>query len=131
MPPFHCSGAMYAGVPSSAPVAVIPGSAPGVPLDSAVPGASGGRTDAAIGSRRIGSSTWASRASPKSVTTIRPCRLRSTLCGLKSRCTMPAACAAASPRPAARNAAMISNGRRRSARSQSASVSPSISSIAT
>ena len=59
------------------------------------------------------------RASPKSVTAIRPSRLRSTLCGLKSRWTSPAACAAASPRPAARNAATISAGVRCAALSHS------------
>jgi hypothetical protein len=117
---------MYAGVPSSEPVAVIPVSELGVLSGNATPVGSD-RVD----SRCAGRSTWASRASPKSVTTIRPVRLRSTLCGLKSRCTMPAAWAAASPRPAARNAAMISAGRRFAARSQSTSVSPWISSIAT
>ena len=39
-----------------------------------------------------------SRASPKSVTRTRPSRPTRTLSGLKSRCTSPAACAAASPR---------------------------------
>ena len=49
------------------------------------------------------------RASPKSVTSTRPSRLRSTLCGLKSRCTSPAACAAASPRPPPSTAAQTSS----------------------
>src|SRR5688572_20846330 len=40
-----------------------------------------------------------SRASPKSVTSTRPSLPMSTLSGLKSRCTRPAACAAARPRP--------------------------------
>ena len=48
------------------------------------------------------------RARPKSVTSTRPARSTSTLSGLKSRWTMPAACAAASPRPAARTRPMIS-----------------------
>ncbi len=42
------------------------------------------------------------RASPKSSTFTCPSAAIITLCGLKSRCTSPAACAAASPRPAAR-----------------------------
>ena len=47
-----------------------------------------------------GRSTATERASPKSVTKTRPSRATSTLSGLKSRWTSPAACAAASPAPA-------------------------------
>ena len=46
--------------------------------------------------RQVGSSASA-RARPKSVTSARPSLAISTLSGLKSRWTMPAACAAASP----------------------------------
>ena len=118
-------------MPSSEPVTVSPASALDEP---AAPDAAGGAEPAPIGrvaSSATGSAPWASRASPKSVTTIRPSRLRSTLCGLKSRWTMPAAWAAASPRPAATNASTIAAVGRRSARSHSASDSPWISSIAT
>jgi hypothetical protein len=115
---------MYAGVPSSEPVWVSPTSELGVPVAVALPI---GRVTSSAG----GSEDSASRASPKSVTTIRPSRLRSTLWGLKSRWTMPAAWAAASPRPAAVNASRIAASGRRVARSHSARVSPWISSIAT
>jgi len=105
----------------------MPVNGPGVLVGNAIIRAELG----SVASSCAGRSAWASRARPKSVTTIRPCRLRSTLCGLKSRWTMPAAWAAASPRPAAMNAATISAARRFSERSQSARVSPRISSIAT
>ena len=48
------------------------------------------------------------RARPKSVTRTRPSPPIRTLSGLKSRCTRPAACAAASPRPAATKTRRIS-----------------------
>ena len=72
----------------------------------------------------------ADRASPKSVTRTRPSSPTSTLSGLKSRWTMPAACAAASPRPACTNTRRISR-HGRGVSSQRASVAPSTSSIAT
>src|SRR5690606_24343851 len=56
----------------------------------------------AASSSSDGIETWlgSARASPKSSTRTRPSGLTSTLSGLKSRCTSPALCAAASPRPA-------------------------------
>ena len=48
------------------------------------------------------------RASPKSATLTTPSLRTSTLAGLKSRCTRPTRCAAASPRPAATITATIS-----------------------
>ncbi|TMQ22515.1 MAG: hypothetical protein E6J90_12365 [Deltaproteobacteria bacterium] len=106
---------MYAGVPIAVPGKV---NAPSSALD-------GRRTSPGSGA---GPSPVA-RASPKSVTTTRPRRSISTLGGLKSRWTIPAAWAAARPRPAATIAAMIaSRGWPRD--SHAAMVSPSISSIA-
>ena len=69
------------------------------------------------------------RARPKSVTRARPSAPMSTLSGLKSRCTRPAACAAASPRPAPRNSVRISR-QLRVGRSHALSVPASTSSIA-
>ena len=71
-------------------------------------------------------------AMPKSVMRTRPSSPTSMLAGLMSRCTSPAACAAASPRPAAtyRSSTARTAGRR-SRSSQRASVSPSTNSIAT
>jgi hypothetical protein len=67
--PSTCSGAMYAGVPSGVPMVLT-------------------------ASCCTGSAT---RAMPKSVMTTRPSLPSSTLSGLRSRCTTPAACAAPSP----------------------------------
>ena len=83
---------MYAGVPSSAPVFVTTRARPPPPPP---------RRRRSPAARRP--PPQRSRASPKSVTRTRPSRPTSTFSGLKSRCTRPAACAAASPRPAARN----------------------------
>jgi ABC-type sugar transport system ATPase subunit len=52
-------------------------------------------------------------ASPKSATRATPDESTSTLSGLKSRCTNPAAWAAASPRPAPAKSSTISRGSRR------------------
>ena len=52
--------------------------------------------------------SWAARATPKSPTRTRPSLPMSTFSGLKSRWMMPAACAAASPRPACANTASTS-----------------------
>ena len=78
---------MYAGVPSTVPVAVrsTAASSSGSPSASASVAAD------------------ASRTSPKSLTSTRPSVRTSTLAGLKSRCTRPARCAATSPSPAATN----------------------------
>src|SRR5262249_31805254 len=50
------------------------------------------------------------RANPKSPTRTRPSSPTSTFAGLKSRWTMPAVWAAASPRPAARNISTTAGG---------------------
>ncbi len=85
-PPASCSGAMYAGVPIAAPVAVRR------------------RSRVTVGDGDGDSTASAAHAMPKSVTSTRAARSAvtstSTLSGLKSRWTMPAACAAASPSPA-------------------------------
>ena len=80
---------MYAGVPSSAPVAVSWTSSDRVARRTAR--RSRAIVDLAAREAEIGDEH---AAVPR----------RSTLCGLKSRWTRPAACAAASPRPAASNA---------------------------
>ena len=105
---------MDAGVPISAPVPVMrgPRSAP----DTASPSPS---------------RSPAPRAMPKSTTLTTSFAPIMTLVGLKSRCTSPASCAAASPRPAAITAASAAAPERGARRSHSARVSPSISSIAT
>ncbi len=119
---------MYAGVPISAPVAVSvldhEPSVLGVMVSS--------RPDTAVarGGPPSRTSSLVARARPKSVTTTRPSRPSSTLCGLKSRWTMPAAWAHARPSPASRNTARTSAAAR-GVRSQASSDSPSISSIAT
>ena len=64
------------------------------------------------------------------MTSTRPSVPMSTLSGLKSRWTSPAAWAAARPRPAFTNASTMS-GQSRGALSQSRSVEPSMNSIAT
>jgi len=79
---------------------------------------------------RSSSTAWGATASPKSLTAARPLRSTSTFSGLKSRCTTPAACAAASPRPTAMNIRRIACHDRGSLTSQRASVAPSTSSIA-
>ena len=151
LPLANCSGAMYAGVPSSAPVRVsvddrstgcdrevVGVGVGGAAMVSSRPtgvaatgrGAVGGFTGNA-GIVAASASLSKPRASPKSVTTTSPSRPSSTLAGLKSRWTRPRAWAAASPAPAARNRRSTSAGSRRSARSQSARLPPSSSSIAT
>ena len=65
--PASCSGAMYSGVPTTPCV------------------------------RAPVLSSASVRAMPKSVSTTRPLRSISTFAGFRSRCTTPAACAAASP----------------------------------
>ena len=72
----------------------------------------------------------ASRASPKSMTRTRPSWPTMTLSGLKSRCTRPARCAAASPSPAARNTCTMAAAARGFALSHWRSVWPSMSSVA-
>ena len=77
---------MYAGVPTTAPAMVS--------------------SPSTLACGDDGSSTsWApsiGRTRPKSVTQTRPSLPMRTLSGLKSRCTRPAACAAASPAPGRR-----------------------------
>ena len=70
------------------------------------------------------------RARPKSMTRTEPSLPTITFCGLKSRCTIPAACAAASPRPVATKTSKISCQLRAVARRHSSSVSPSTNSMA-
>ena len=115
-PPASCSGAMYAGVPTSAPVCVIEESAGRVSLSCAL---------ASVGA------CAAARARPKSVTRTRPSVPTSTLSGLKSRWTKPAACAASRPSPASRSTDSTSRHVRPGARIQSVRVPPSTSSIET
>jgi hypothetical protein len=133
---------MYAGVPSTAPVRVSvvdrsPGRERGLGVAAASVSSSAtaavGADGAARGAGKVSALTSLSkpRARPKSVTTTWPSRPSSTLAGLKSRCTSPRAWAATSPAPAARRRFITSAGARRSARSHSASVPPSSSSIAT
>jgi hypothetical protein len=108
-PPSHCSGAMYFGVPTTAPstLRLCPGS-----------------VVCAASTRRPLS------ARPKSLTRGRPSLPMSTFSGLKSRCTSPASCAACSPRPPAMNIVTISRQPRSPSASQPLSVAPSTSSIA-
>ena len=68
-------------------------------------------------------------ASPKSVTATRPLLSSSTFSGLKSRWTMPPACAAASASPAVRKTSRMASSERGSAWSHVASVCPATSSI--
>ncbi|MCB9748871.1 MAG: hypothetical protein H6713_02565 [Myxococcales bacterium] len=77
------------------------------------------------------SDTAGARASPKSITRTRPSSPSITLSGLKSRCTSPAAWAAASPRAAARYLSTTSRHDRGCARSHARSVTPRMCSIAT
>ena len=84
--PSICSGAMYAGVPSTAPVVV-----------------------SSWGSSPPRASPRTASARPKSPTCTDPSAATSTLSGLKSRCTTPARCAAASPSPARRQTARMSS----------------------
>ncbi len=109
---------MYAGVPTTAPAAVS-----GVSSKSGDSPGLGG----AAGSSAAPSTA---RASPKSVTRARPSSSMRTLSSLKSRCTIPAACAAASPRPAPRNSSSTACHDRGSRASQRRTVSPGTSSIA-
>ncbi len=67
---------------------------------------------------------------PKSVTRMLRSRDINTLSGLKSRWTSPAACAAASPRPAGMNTSRISRWLRVASFSQPRSVPASANSIA-
>ncbi len=143
--PVNCSGAMYAGVPISAPVMVsdesignaasdelpapLPRARPDrsrvnrssksadADADADDPAPAGGRSDAVAERSPVGS--WSIvRARPKSMTRIWPLWVIMTFSGLKSRCTMPARCADASPRPPATNVATISRQLRGAACSQ-------------
>ena len=108
-PPPKTSGAMYSGVPIISPVPVA----------------------ARAGERPMGVASDGSpreRARPKS-STFTPAEPMRTLCGLKSRWTIPAAWAAARPRPAATNTSRTSRQVWRRA-IQTASVSPSRCSMA-
>ena len=139
---------MYAGVPIIAPVCVSGESSSGsglvlpvglllvvpAPSESLAASVSSSAWSGSLSSFTVDGSTTSAasampRASPKSVTITRPSSLRSTLCGLKSRCTSPAACAAASPRPAASTAAQTCAGGGLVA-SQVSRLPPSTSSIA-
>ncbi len=113
---------MYAGVPKNAPL-LVSGSESALGVEG--PGSNLGGTVGALPSR-----SSVARASPKSSTLTRPSLAMSTLSGLKSRCTRPAACAAASPLPACRNASTISRGARSFSLSQRVRVRPSMNSIA-
>ena len=64
------------------------------------------------------------------MTRTEPSRPIMTFCGLKSRWTTPAACAAARPRPAAMKTSSTSRQLRGCARSHASSVWPSMNSIA-
>ncbi len=147
---------MYAGVPIMAPVRVncasktSPELCMSVPTDGvtgpvggplsrivsiASPAAIGplslmtiGERAAAAGAEESFSVIW--RASPKSMTRTSPSRPTITLSGLKSRWTSPFSCAAASPRPAARNTRSTSGHERGCACSQNVTVFPSTNSIA-
>jgi hypothetical protein len=112
---------MYAGVPSTAPVLVTDAGATCADFASA-----------SLVARPSSVASSASRASPKSVTRTPPSRPTITFWGLKSRCTTPAACAAASPRPAATNTSTISRQPRDGVadRNHWSMVSPSTNSIA-
>ena len=129
-PPASCSGDMYAGVPTiseSRRVGEVSGGGRG-------PGATGPsvRCGDPVGAfASSGGRSCVERARPKSLTRTRPSRPISTLSGLKSRCTIPAPCAASSPRPAATKTSRISSSARGRSRSQERSVPPSTSSIAT
>ena len=74
---------MYAGVPIKVPDWVI-----------------GSLTDGGAAELEASRGSPPEPARPKSSTSTRPLRPTITLVGLKSRCTIPARCAAASPRPA-------------------------------
>ena len=134
--PRNCSGAMYAGVPIMAPVRVSCASkapellwmsSPDPPADEGelstrvekISPSGRGPDPVRVGVERcmvtagmprsvvpLFSVTW--RASPKSMTRTWLSRPTMTLSGLKSRCTRPLSCAAASPRPAALNTFTIS-----------------------
>jgi len=103
---------MYAGVPTIEPARVT-----SIDDESAAPGS--------------GARSALSRARPKSATRGRSSSPTSTLSGLKSRCTMPAACAAARPSPAAQYIAMISRADFARSRDHARAVPPATSSIAT
>jgi hypothetical protein len=115
--PRYCSGDMKAGVPMTSPSCVSGEDSDGASGDAP------GRESSPTASRP--------RARPKSVTQTRPSLPTSTLAGLKSRCTSPAACAASSPRPAARYLSSTSRQERGFSCIQSRRVPPSSSSIVT
>ncbi len=114
-PPSICSGAMYAGVPITAPGTVSVPASPSQDLSDT--------------SSRGGASAVAA-ASPKSPTVTRPLRAMSTLSGLKSRWMMPASWAAARPAPAATKTSTIACHGRLVSASQRRRSLPSISSMA-
>ena len=112
---WNCSGDIYAGVPTVVPVRVR----------SVASASVRGR-----GPSLVISSTCCTRTSPKSITSTRPPSPTITLSGLKSRCTSPLRCAAASPRPACIMTAITSLHVRGLACSHCRSVTPCTSSIA-
>ncbi|MFT3771252.1 MAG: hypothetical protein QM820_38040 [Minicystis sp.] len=87
------------------------------------------RSSAAAAARPAAGS--ASAAMPKSATRARPSSPTSTLSGLKSRCTSPASCAAASPHPAWRMTSTTSANGRGPRSSHAVKVDPWTSSMAT
>ena len=126
-----CSGDMYAIVPASMFDAdtsvgslVRGGSAPSRVASKPAAVACGAVTSSDVSSAIRGN------ASPKSSTRARPSWPTSTLSGLKSRWTMSAWCAAASPAPAWMNTSRISASDRGALASQRRSVAPRTNSIA-
>ena len=142
---------MYAGVPSMAPVcvsftdkyvSVVAARRRAVPLRRSIV-ASGSTPESVEASPRspsrssfwraafassAASVTW--RARPKSMTRTGPSLVTMTFSGLKSRCTSPAACAAARPLPAARYTSRICRRVRAPACTHAPTVMPSTNSIA-
>ena len=84
--PRNCSGAMYAGVPITAPLWVV------LPEIACSSECSAGASDS--------DDNTCSRTRPRSSTRTTPSSPRIALAGLKSRCTKPWACSSARPRPA-------------------------------
>jgi hypothetical protein len=117
----YCSGGMYCGVPMASPTSCARASSPP---------RSGAASTSPERDASSCSAAPASRASPKSITYTRPVLERSTLVGLKSRCTSPTRCAATSPSPAWRKRRSVSRHECRSSRIHSCSVLPWMNSMA-
>jgi hypothetical protein len=111
--PAACSGAMYAGVPSTIPDRV----------------SAGARSSPSVEPATSPSAQSIPRASPKSPTRTWPLCATKMLSGLRSRWMRPTSWAAASPRPAASSTSSTA-GRLRGVSIHCRSVSPSTSAIA-